>query len=461
MELLLGFYQDFTVAIHNIANDFAQGDSTAKGLITVGIFGVIGTLIAVLRNIPKKILNLILGRLTISVQSDCGWYSDSRDIFNVMCDFISKHQVNRSLMIVSAFIKKKPGQGMETDIKMGPHRPSSGLFFVGFRPFWFEFTEAKEQGSVPQTVSIRTIGRHPDDLWNAIDLKKGLSETWSSRRFYESKGGDWIVVGDINGTMPLFLDDELKSEIDKKIDTFVNKRDWYNKRGLSHKLLFIFYGEPGTGKSALVRYIADRLGYSIGSMTGATSITPLIRAASTLDIVVSIPEVDTQGLANNRGIPSKESEDKEQDRDEETENSSDKNPLLSQTSELVQMFKDSFSLTETLNLFQGDIPINNSVTVMSTNDINAIDPALLRPGRCDLVIEVKRMKYKQVNAFYKHYYETNENLSPAFKDIYIRACDVMESFMRNIDDEDGFKNTLSNFISNNTNTNQHPIEETV
>lgn len=445
MDGILSIYQSFASTIHDIANDFAQGDSAAKGLITVGIFGVIGTLIAVLRNIPKKIFNLILGRLTISVQADCAWYNDSRDIFNVMCDFISKHQINRSLMIVSALIKKKPGQEMETNIKMGPHRPSSGVFFVGLRPFWFDFTEAKEQGSVPQTVSIRTIGRNPDDLWKAIKLKEGLNESWCNRRFYESKGDEWVVVSDIDGTMPLFLDDELKSEIDKKIDTFINRRDWYKKRGLSHKLLFVFYGEPGTGKSALVRYIADRLGYSIGSMTGVASMTALIRAASTLDIVVSIPEVDTQGLANNRGISNKENDEKPEDQD--TDKHTDKKSVLSQTSELVQIFKDSFSLTETLNLFQGDIPINNSVTVMSTNDINAIDPALLRPGRCDLVIEVKRMKYKQVNAFYKHYFETNENLSPKFNDIYIRACDVMEAFMRNMDNETGFKDALSKHIS--------------
>ena len=97
------------------------------------------------------------------------------------------------------------------------------------------------------------------------------------------------------------------------------------------------------------------------------------------------------------------------------------------------------NLVEVLNTFQGDIPLNNSVVVLSTNCINTIDEAFLRPGRCDLIIELKNLTYKAVNGFYKHHYEVDMDLDmEIFKDVSIRACDLQSLFESNPFDKDKF-----------------------
>lgn len=48
-------------------------------------------------------------------------------------------------------------------------------------------------------------------------------------------------------------------EVQKYIKTFLNRRDFYQKNNLIHKLGVLLYGTPGEGKTAFVRWIIDEL----------------------------------------------------------------------------------------------------------------------------------------------------------------------------------------------------------
>ena len=48
-----------------------------------------------------------------------------------------------------------------------------------------------------------------------------------------------------------------KSDIVKRIDFFTNNKDWYKKRGIPYTMGFLFYGDPGCGKTSTIKAIAN------------------------------------------------------------------------------------------------------------------------------------------------------------------------------------------------------------
>ena len=439
-------------SIHGLANQLSGGDSIAKGLVTVGILTTIGMLG---RKIPAKLWRIFLSRFTINLTFADDWVSENRELYLAAGNFVAENQIEKDLRIVRTNISTTDGS-KDLDVSVGPSEVS-GFFFSKGKPFWYSMSESKEQGAVPKLLRIRGFGRTPESILTAFDARGRVLQTHQKRKFYERRGKDWEVVGGIIDSPPIFIDPDLKEIIDKKVDFFRDNRQWYLDHGISYKLLIILEGPPGTGKSRLARYIADRLGWSLGTIGSPGGLTESIRAATKMNCVVSIPDVDAIGIGSARAGFETASENQPQlslkDKDGE---SSDDKPIESNVDDsgaddtsvlnLMRSLRDDGSLlAEALNLFQGDIPLNNSVVVMSTNSIESIDSALTRPSRCDLIAYVGLLKYDSMNLFTKYYYDTQEDLGDEFKEREIRACDLMDSFVCNAFDKAGYIESLDKY----------------
>lgn len=161
-----------------------------------------------------------------------------------------------------------------------------------------------------------------------------------------------------------------------------------------------------------------------------------MREAAKKEMVVSIPDFDTLNISNARDL------DDEDDVDSPVKTKKKESSVSSD-------FKSAMSdlqLGEILNLFQGDIPLNNLVTVMSTNCIEYVDKALLRRGRTDLLIELGHLGYNEINAFYKYHYELTTDLPDGFKTIKIKACDMQAAFEDYPFDSQKYVNEIKRFI---------------
>merc|ERR1712013_379 len=57
-----------------------------------------------------------------------------------------------------------------------------------------------------------------------------------------------------------------KEEIVKRLDFFTNNKAWYKKRGIPYTMGFMFYGEPGCGKTSTIKAIANHTQRNIVSI---------------------------------------------------------------------------------------------------------------------------------------------------------------------------------------------------
>ena len=188
-----------------------------------------------------------------------------------------------------------------------------------------------------------------------------------------------------------FIPDEQEKLIKESLDKFVERRDWYMENHIPYHFGFLLYGEAGTGKTTVAQAIADHIGAELTVFPGdAINDFPKIIGTDFDRVpidpriyrVICIEDVDC-GFAQSRM-------DTYWEGDEEKE------------------VKRKVGLAEILNCIDGLQAPQNVIYVLTTNHIEKLDPALIRPGRCDVKLEIPTVTLETLIKFCKHHYP-NEN----------------------------------------------------
>ena len=92
---------------------------------------------------------------------------------------------------------------------------------------------------------------------------------------------------------------------------------------------------------------------------------------------------------------------------------------------------EPLTLSNLLNLIDGIACAHGRIIVMTTNHPDKIDPALLRPGRCDLTIELRHCDRYQIAELYKLYFEKDisESDLQKFDDGQLTPAQVTSTFL--------------------------------
>jgi SpoVK/Ycf46/Vps4 family AAA+-type ATPase len=68
--------------------------------------------------------------------------------------------------------------------------------------------------------------------------------------------------------------------------------------------------------------------------------------------------------------------------------------------------KPPLNLSDVLNTFDGLLASPGRIMIMTTNHMEKLDPALIRPGRADLKLEIGYIDAETFSAFTRHFYGT-------------------------------------------------------
>lgn len=264
-------------------------------------------------------------------------------------------------------------------------------------PIWLDIIKRQNKNMIVSDIYLRTINTEK----NVAVLKhfiKRLHEKNTSRIKHEWGGNMWYYYDTHSALYNRFeelklrtMDDVFIPEKDRELltstlDKFVNNKKWYDENNISYHLGILLYGEPGSGKSVLAQAISRYINANIGVLPG--------------DLIMELPTMMNEGQIQSFTADKSlfncilvedidcgfKKPDKKESKDKEDDDSREK------------------GLASVLNCLDGLKAPINTVYIFTTNHIDQLDPALIRPGRCDLCLHVGYITNETFNQFCKFHY---------------------------------------------------------
>lgn len=243
-------------------------------------------------------------------------------------------------------------------------------------------------------------------------------------RVYRSAGSYWHQDG-----RPKHVLEPLGQGCDefiRDVEQFLNSEQSYRSRGIPYKRGYLLYGMPGTGKTSLLAYLANKhnMNVYIVSSDAIRNFSSMVTDIKPNSIVL-IEDIDMTTLGEKRnGLVHEPTSTSALDDDTDGEN-----PFAS-------LVTNKDVIREFLNALDGITEFGGSIIVATTNKPDVLDAALLRPGRIDKQIEIGPLTAEQqirhVNRFFQIVLDPND-----YSDIQPRTfAQLQDLCVRHMDDPD-------------------------
>ena len=180
----------------------------------------------------------------------------------------------------------------------------------------------------------------------------------------------------------VFANAGLTADVVAKVRWFLANEAWYVRRGLTYKLVILLHGAPGTGKSSLIQAIASHFNRDLYCVDRLDLLGPDIGRFA--NGILAIEDIDTLGAL--------------------------KRDAASGFGETPSPFQGpapnpKLLLHGVLNTLDGLATPHGLITIITTNHVDALDPAMVRPCRIDLQLEVTALDYGAFCAMFASYYD--------------------------------------------------------
>jgi len=265
------------------------------------------------------------------------------------------------------------------------YTPSFGSHWITYKRqyFWMErirdttASDLTTRGFL-ETFRITTLARNRKAVTamieEACDLT--LSKDHGKTIIYTNSHGDWRKFGPSRKQRSLssvILEKGIIETIVHDIQTFLNDSEWYIEKGIPYRRGYLFYGNPGSGKTSLIFALAGYFGMNICQVNLSDKevndeILNLLLNSTPPQSIVLMEDIDVAFTDRSRDGSS------------------------------------HVTFSGLLNALDGVAAQEGRLIFLTTNKKEVLDEALIRPGRVDLNCFFGLAAHFQIQLMYQRFF---------------------------------------------------------
>lgn len=274
--------------------------------------------------------------------------------------------------------------------------PGPGTHYFRYRGVWIRLHRERNgklvdlsTGAPWETVTLTTLASYSHLFTQLLAEARqlALASTQGKTVIFTSWGAEWRPFGHPRRVRELdsvVLDTDKKDELVGDVRRFLSRGPWYAKRGIPYRRGYLLHGAPGSGKTSFITALAGSLDFNICLLNlaerGMTDdkLNHLLSNAPERSILL-LEDVDAAFAGRQHHAPERHADG----------------------------YQPSVTFSGLLNALDGVASGESRIIFMTTNHLERLDPALIRPGRVDMICELGDARPSQVRELLVRFYQAD------------------------------------------------------